>query len=186
MSYRLLILTGWLDKSGRLALHLAALLGLALVLLTTQQVAARYLFASSSIALQELQLHLFGAMFLLAGAAAYRDDEHVRVDVFSSRWQEKHKAYIELIGVLGFLVPMCLVMILYGSEFVLQARSYGTTGEGISGWLLAGERSPDPGGLPAKWIVKSLIPLGASLLLLQGLAQGMRAVATITTREPRR
>jgi TRAP-type mannitol/chloroaromatic compound transport system permease small subunit len=164
-----------------------------LVLLTVQQVLARYIFNASSVGLQELEWHLFGAIFLLSAAHTLAIDEHVRVDLIYSRLPERGRLFIDIAGLLFFAVPTCLVLMYYGYNFVVRAFEFTNPHPPdfyIGGWLqkdsplyqfllpieellrkyvLIGEISSDPGGLEARWIVKALIPLGALTLFLQSV-----------------
>lgn len=135
-----------------------AWLVLALVLLVSYDVTMRYLFQAGSVALQELEWHMFALIFLLGAAYTLKHDDHVRVDVFyQADWMTpKRKAWVNLFGCLLFLLPFSLLIIVSAWPFV--AQSYG--------W---GESSPDPGGLPYRWLLKAVIPLAFILLLLQGL-----------------
>ena len=198
-------------KASQLIDHVCAwFLGLAgaacllLVLVTTQQVIWRYFFNESSVGMQELELHLFAAVFLLALAATFTDDEHVRVDIFYSHFSQQRQALINIIGITLFLVPTSLVMTYYGWEFTQTALSF-TSGRASdhfirqvsdpSSWgyqtfapleallrstILVGETSPDPGGLAARWIPKSLVFLGGGLLLLQALSQLIKNTARLS------
>jgi TRAP-type mannitol/chloroaromatic compound transport system permease small subunit len=172
---------------------LSAVCCIALVLLTAEQVVARYWFQSSSMALQELEWHLFGLIFLLAGASCLARDEHVRVDVVYSHLKAPTRAWINLLGTLLFLLPTCGVLLVYGWQDMLQARAFTHYGGGLggaageaSGWWdqiiqfwLQGEASPDPGGLPARWLIKAALPLGALLMSLQGLVWIGRSLSVI-------
>ncbi len=128
-------------------------------------VAMRYLFQSGSVALQELEWHLFALIFLLGAAYTLRHDGHVRVDVFyrSRRLGPRGRAWIDLLGCLFFLLPFCILVIEASLPFVANA-------------FRMGEGSPDPGGLPHRYLLKAAIPLGFSLLLLQGLALAIRSL----------
>jgi len=135
-----------------------AWLVLALVLLICYDVMLRYLFESGSVALQELEWHLFALLFLLGAGYTLKQDGHVRVDLFySSRFSDRQRAWVDLLGTLFLLMPFC-VLILYTS-WPFVANSF-----------LMGEGSPDPGGLPHRFLLKAAIPLGFALLLIQGLA----------------
>jgi TRAP-type mannitol/chloroaromatic compound transport system permease small subunit len=162
-----------IDAMANFSLKLSGLLCIALVLLTTEQVLARYAFNASSIALQELEWHLFGAIFLLAGAATFQRDGHVRVDVFYGRMTPRQQAVINLWGTIFFAIPALALIIWFGVASVMDALSFTTHGDdgGVMDFVLRGERSPDPGGLRARWIIKSMIPLGALLLLGQVLGK---------------
>ncbi|MEO9965334.1 MAG: TRAP transporter small permease subunit [Reichenbachiella sp.] len=141
-------------------------ISLILVALIGVDVVLRYAFSWSSSANQELEWHLFAALFLLGSAYALKHDKHVRVDVFYSRFSDTKKAWVNLIGTMIFLIPFCIVMIKTSIPFVIDA------------WYIS-ESSPEPGGLPHRFIVKSTIPLGALLLLIQAIAQGLKALSTI-------
>jgi len=146
-----------------------AWLVLAMVLLIAYDVAMRYLFQHGSVALQELEWHLFALLFLLGGAYTLKNDAHVRVDIlYHSRWMDdRRRAWVDLLGGLFLLTPFCLLVIVASLPFVGSA--YGL-----------GEGSPDAGGLPARWLLKAAIPLGFGLLLLQGVAHMLRSVAVLT------
>lgn len=164
-----------------------------LVLLTVQQVLARYLFSSSSVALQELEWHLFAAIFLLAASYTFQQDAHVRVDIFYSRLSRCGRAGINVFGMLFFFFPMVSITLYHGTNYMLDAMAF-TNPRPVdfysAAWfskdsflydlvspleallrktVLIGETSPDPGGLEARWLTKALIPLGFLLLLLQGI-----------------
>ena len=138
------------------------------MLLVCYDVAMRYLFQAGSVALQELEWHLFALIFLLGAAYTLKHDEHVRVDVlYQAKWMTpRRRAMVNLFGCLFLLLPFCILMIVSSVPFVEQ--SYG--------W---GEASPDPGGLPHRWLLKAMIPLGFVLLVLQGLALCIRSLQTI-------
>ncbi len=120
---------------------------------------ARYLFSGGSAALQELQWHLFSMVFLLGAAHTMRHDAHVRLDLWysSSLAGPRLRAWVNIIGHLLFLTPFCLLLIWHGTDFSVQAFRHG-------------EISPDPGGLPQRWLVKAAIPIGFCLLLLHAWA----------------
>ncbi|HEA53461.1 TRAP transporter small permease subunit [Marinobacter antarcticus] len=119
-------------------------------------VIARYAFNEVSIGMQEMEWHLYSIVFLLGIPYALRTDGHVRVDVLYSQWSDKTKAWINLAGALFFVVPFAWLIGIYGYDFALD--SY-TMGEG----------SGDPGGLPQRWIIKSVIPLTAFFIAIAGL-----------------
>lgn len=147
-----------------LANRLNERIGVAVSWLTTVLVAVvcydvftRYLLKSSLVAIQELQWHLFAVIFLIGAAYTLKHGKHVRVDVFYNRFPAKTRAWVDFIGSLIFLLPFCLVAIWCSHTFVINA-------------FIIGEGSPDPGGLPARFILKAAIPVGFFLLALQGLA----------------
>ncbi len=154
------------EWSGRLSAWLVLLM----VVIIGYDVAMRYLFQSGSVALQELEWHLFATIFLLAAAYTLKHDAHVRVDVIyqSRRLGNRGRAWIDLLGCLFFLVPFCVLVISSSVPFVANA------------WRLQ-EGSPDPGGLPYRFILKAMIIVGFSLLLLQGLAMMIRSLQRLCT-----
>lgn len=145
-----------------------AWLVVALVLLVCYDVSMRYLFQAGSVGLQEMEWHIFSLIFLLGAAYTLKHDEHVRVDVLyqSRRMTPRRQAMVNLFGCLFMLIPFCVLMIISAVPFV--EMSYG--------WA---ESSPDPGGLPYRWLLKAMIPAGFVLLALQGLALAIRSLQTI-------
>lgn len=156
-------LAAFIDKLSTWAGRLVAWLVLCLVLLVCYDVGMRYLFQSGSVALQELEWHLFALIFLLGAASTLKNDGHVRVDVFyQSKWfSPQARIWINLLGNLAFLLPFCLIIITASWPFVRNA-------------FLQNEGSPDPGGLPYRYLLKAVIPLAFSLLALQGIADIIR------------
>lgn len=141
-------------------------LTLILVLLVCYDVISRYLFKSSIVAVQELQWHLFAIIFLVAAAYTLKYDEHVRVDVLYSKFSPRTQAVINLIGTIIFLIPLCLLIIYASRNFVISS-------------FQIGETSPDPGGLPARYILKAILPISFFLILLQGIALILRSIIQI-------
>ena len=153
----------WLnEKIGRGIAWLTTLL----VLVVGYDVFTRYLLKRSSVAVQELEWHLFALIFLLAAAYTLKDDRHVRVDVFYTNFSPRRQAWVNLLGTLVFLIPFAVVMIAASEQFVLNS-------------FRLGETSPNPGGLPARYLLKAAIPAGFFLLLLQGIALAFRSLKTI-------
>ena len=134
-----------------------------LVLLVGYDVSMRYLFNSGSIAIQELEWHLFSIILLLGSAYTLKHDEHVRLDIFysSKLINDKVRIWFDVLGTLLILLPFCLLIIVSAGPFVTQA-------------YIHNEISPDPGGLPARWLIKAAIPLGFFFLLIQGIAEALK------------
>lgn len=126
----------------------------------------RYAFAITSAASFELEWHLFAAIFLLAAGWTFQQDRHVRVDVFYNRFSPKTKAWVNGLGSLVLLMPLCYIGVTEGAQFAYNA-------------YVLGETSPDPGGLPARFVIKSAIPLGFLLLGLQGVGEILKSFCTI-------
>lgn len=137
-----------------------------MVLITFAVVVLRYGFNVGWIALQESVMYLHGAVFMLAAAYTLRADGHVRVDVFYRRMSPQAQAMVNLGGTLLLLMPTCVVIVSYSASYVAES------------WRLM-ESSIEAGGLPLVFLLKSLIPVSAILLLLQGLSDSLRYLAVI-------
>jgi TRAP-type mannitol/chloroaromatic compound transport system permease small subunit len=123
----------------------------------------RYGFGMSSNAWLEIQWYLFGAIFLLAAGYTLKHNGHVRIDIIYGRFSARTQAWIDLLGSLLFLLPLCgLIVWLAWPGFVDS--------------FVSGETSPDAGGL-IRWPVRLLIPLGFALLALQGVAEIIKRIA---------
>ncbi len=153
-------MVNFIDRISEWSGRAIAWLVLALVLLVCYDVAMRYLWQSGSIALQELEWHLFALIFLLGAAYTLKHDEHVRVDLLygSRRLNDKQRAVVNLSGSVLLLIPFCILIIYTSWPFV--ATSYAIN-----------EVSPDPGGLSHRFLIKAAIPVGFALLLIQGLSE---------------
>ncbi|MEJ2493467.1 MAG: TRAP transporter small permease subunit [Ignavibacteriaceae bacterium] len=141
------------DKIGSITSWLTALL----VLVVSYDVIVRYLVEESSVGLQEFEWHLFALIFLLSAAYTLKIDDHVRVDVFYTKFSPRKQAWINFLGSILFLIPFCIVVIIASQDFVSLS-------------FRINETSPDAGGLPARFILKAFIPISFFLLLLQGIA----------------
>ena len=145
--------------------RLIAWLILFLVLIIVYHATMAALFSIGSVALQELQWHLFALIFLLGSAYTLKYDEHVRVDViYQGHWMNEHRrAWVNLLGGFLFLVPFCLIIISASWQFVFDA-------------YIHQEGSSDPGGLPHRFLLKATIPIGFFLLMLQGIANSLSSL----------
>ena len=129
-----------------------------IVVLTVVVVVARYGFDIGSIALQEAVTYLHGSVFMLGAAYALKHSAHVRVDIFYRRFRPRTRAWIDSLGTLVFLLPMCVYILITSWGFATAS------------WAI-GERSIEPDGLPYVYLLKSLLPLMAVNLALQGIAE---------------
>ena len=127
-----------------------------LVILISLDVFLRYVFNFSSASLYELEWHIFAVIFMIGSSLTLQKDEHVRVDVFYNKFSDKGKNIINLIGNIIFLLPFSLVIFYTSIPFVEDSFR-----------IL--ESSPDPGGLPFRFFIKSIIPISFLLLALQGI-----------------
>lgn len=134
----------------------------ALVALVFGLVLARYLFAAGSIAAQEASLWLHSLVFMLASAATLRAGGHVRVDVLYQRCRPARQALIDLLGYALLLLPFAGFLLWISLDYVAAS------------WSIR-ESSREPGGLPALYLLKAVLPLSAGLLILQGVAELLRA-----------
>ncbi|QOY52984.1 TRAP transporter small permease subunit [Candidatus Sulfurimonas baltica] len=145
-----------IDKSLKyLGYFTAFILGL-LVLLVVYDATVRYLFSGGSIALQELEWHLFDIVILFGIAYTLREDAHVRVDIFYATFSDKTKALINTVSSLFFIFPFSVLIIYIGLDFVSQS-------------FIQDECSSNPGGLDYRFLVKSLMPLSFIFLALQAI-----------------
>jgi TRAP-type mannitol/chloroaromatic compound transport system permease small subunit len=166
----LLKIANLIDVFNRRIGQLMFLLVLVMILVGVYNATVRYLGGFiganlSSNAYLELQWYMFGAIFMLGAAYTLQKDGHVRVDVLQSRLSPKAKAWIDLIGILVFMIPFCALVFWLSLPWV------------INSWHLL-EMSSDPGGLP-RYPIKTVVPVAFVLLLLQGLSQLIKAVAVI-------
>jgi TRAP-type mannitol/chloroaromatic compound transport system permease small subunit len=159
-----------IDALSEAAGRIAGVLAVALVALMFSLVLARYAFSAGSVAAQEAVLWLHASVFLLGLGYALRHDAHVRVDVFAQRWSARTRAWVEFGAALVLLLPLCAFMVLISLDYVAASWS-------------AREGSRDPGGLPAWYLLKTLLPLSALLLMLQGLALAVRALRRALAQE---
>ncbi len=150
----------WLERLGRCA----SWLWLLLLIVIVANVVLRYAFGQGRVEFEEIQWHLYAAGFLLGLSYALKDDAHIRVDLMHERFGPTLKAWIELYGILLLLLPFIAVVLIFSVSFV--AASY-----------QLGEVSPSPGGLPYRWAVKAMLPLGFSFLLLAALSRLTRVWA---------
>jgi TRAP-type mannitol/chloroaromatic compound transport system permease small subunit len=144
----------------------AAWLALVIVLLQFVLVVARYVVGFGSIWLTETVIYAHAALFLLAAAWTLRAGGHVRVDVFYAEASPRARAWIDLLGSVLLLLPFMLVLLFLSLPYA--ARS----------WAVL-ERSQESSGLPLVFVLKSLIPLFAALMALQGVAQAIRAAQAL-------
>ncbi|MFM9880489.1 MAG: TRAP transporter small permease subunit [Burkholderiaceae bacterium] len=143
---------------------------LAAVLISAGNAIVRKIFDTSSNALLEVQWYLFAAVFMLGAGYAFLKNVHVRIDFVSGRLSARTRNWIDIIGILVFLIPLCAIFI--GLGWPLFARA-----------LASSEMSQNAGGL-IRWPVYGLIPLGFFLLLMQSLSELVKRVAFLQGRIP--
>jgi len=165
----------WVDALTERIGSAVSWLVLAMVLVGAYNAVARYVGRGigvnlSSNAYLEAQWYLFSLVFLLGGAYALRHDAHVRVDILYSNLSRRGRAWIDLGGVVLFLIPFCVLMLWVSWPAVANS------------WRVL-EMSPDPGGLP-RYPIKTAIPVAFALLLAQGFSMGIRAAAVLAGQPP--
>lgn len=158
---------------------------LAAVLISAANAVVRKLFDTSSNAWLEIQWYLFAAIFLLCAGYTLLRNEHVRIDVISSRFSRRGLARIDVFGFTCFLLPMTLVILYLSVPLFANSVTKAPTGDTAPsfGAVIAGlfdssgwERSDQAGGL-VRWPVKLLIPVGFVLLGLQGFSELIKRFA---------
>lgn len=141
----------------------SAILLLLLIANVFFDVVMRYMFNDVSIGMQELEWHLYSMIFLFGVAYTLKADGHVRVDVIYERLSVKRRAIIDILGTLLFLWPFCFLVAGYGIGFAYEAYDIN-------------EMSGDPGGLPYRWVIKSMISLSFICVLISSIGFVLRSV----------
>ncbi len=148
------MLDAFICRIGRFAAWLNALL-VAVVLV---QVVLRYGFHRGLVPLEELMWHLYATAFMLGLSYALVRDAHVRVDLLHGRWSPRRRATVEVLGILLLLLPFAATLFHQSLDWVASAYRLG-------------ESSENPTGLPYRWVIKAVIPIGFGLLLLAALSR---------------
>jgi len=133
--------------------YFSALLMMLMLINIFYDVLMRYLFNNGNIGMQEMEWHLFSAMFMLGLGYTMKEDGHVRIDVFYDHFSQPKKAIVNIFGALVFTLPFSLMIIYFGTQYTYDA-------------FLLNEGSGDPGGLPNRWIIRSVIPISFGFLIL--------------------
>lgn len=159
----LLQLSRLIDRLNEWVGRWVSWLVLAAVLISALNAIVRKAFGTSSNAFLEIQWYLFAAVFLLASGYTMLRQEHVRIDIILSRFSKRTQTKVEIFGILVFLFPFVVVVIELVMPLVIRA-------------MVSGETSSNAGGL-IRWPVFALVPLGFTLLGLQGLSELIKRVA---------
>lgn len=154
-------LARWIDAGQERFGRAVSWLMFGMVAVVFTDVIVRYVFRTSFVWVQELEWHLFGIIYLLAAGYTLLHNEHVRVDIVYARLTPRRKAWLDFVLLWVFFFPSCLLIVYTTWPFVRNS-------------FLVNEGSPDPGGIPARWALKSVIILGFALLLLQGVSQAIK------------
>ena len=146
-----------IDGISRGVGNAVAYTAVAMAVVTTTVVILRYGFGQGAIAAQESVLYLHGALFMLGAAPTLLTDKHVRVDVFYRNFTDRQKHWVNIIGHTVFTLPFCTLIVLGSWGYVSES------------WSIM-ESSPEPGGIPAVFLLKTLIQAMAVLLALQAVS----------------
>jgi TRAP-type mannitol/chloroaromatic compound transport system permease small subunit len=166
----LLALARWIDALNEWVGRASMWLVLAASLISAGNAVMRYGFDRSSNAWLEIQWYLFALIFLLGAGYTLKHNGHVRIDIVYGRLTQRARAWIDLLGGLLFLLPLCGLMVWMGWDGFFTSFSIR-------------ESSPDSGGL-ARWPIKFAIPLGFALLALQGVAEVIKRAAFLSGHAP--
>ncbi|TSE27203.1 Tripartite ATP-independent periplasmic transporter, DctQ component [Tepidimonas sediminis] len=166
----LLRFTRAIDAVNRAVGWLAMWLILAATLISAGNAIVRRAFGTSSNAWLEVQWYLFAAVFMLGGGYAFLRNAHVRIDFISSKLSARARNWIDVLGIVVFILPLCVMMIRLGWPLFERA------------WV-SGEMSSNAGGL-VRWPVYLLIPAGFALLALQSLSELVKRIAFLTGQGP--
>jgi TRAP-type mannitol/chloroaromatic compound transport system permease small subunit len=167
----MLTLADIIDRINSAIGRAAAWLCLAVVAVQFAVVLLRYMFGIGSIWLQESIVYSHAAMFLLVAAWTLKNEGHVRVDIFYAQASPRRKAVVDLCGALLLLIPFAVAILYFSWGYV--ARSWANF-----------EGSREASGLPLVFVLKTIIPVFAVMLILQGIAQAIRAWSVLSGRSP--
>ncbi len=167
----------WVDTPAKIANHLdnaldwlgrsISWLNLLMAIIVFVIVILRYWFSIGSIALQESVTYLHAALFMLGISYTLQHNGHVRVDIFYRNFSARRRALVDLVGLLVFLIPTCVLIILSSWDYVMAS------------WAI-GERSEESSGIAFVYGLKTLMIIMPALLMIQGVAGGLREAQKLT------
>ncbi len=158
------------ERISKYSGYFAAVLVVILSLLVAYDAGMRYLFSEGSIALQEIEWHIFDMVFLLGLSYALKHDKHVKVDIFFEKYSQDNKYIIQIISMLFLLIPFSFIFI--NDALSMTFQSY-----------MQNEVSPDPGGLGNRWIIKAILVFSFVLLLLQAISEIFKSYNSLQNRQ---
>ena len=161
----LLGLSRAIDELNERVGHLVYWLILIMVLVSAANASSRYVLSIASNAWLELQWYLFSAVFLLCAGYTLRHNEHIRIDVVASRFSRRTQIWVDVFGLIFFLLPISIYMMWSSWPIFMNAWN-------------SGEISASAGGL-IRWPARLLVPAGFFLLTLQGVSELIKRVATL-------
>jgi TRAP-type mannitol/chloroaromatic compound transport system permease small subunit len=154
------------ERIGRMAIWLV----LIVVVISAGNAISRFAFNLSSNAMLEIQWYLFSATFLFCAAYVLKKNEHIRIDVVTGRFSDRVQNWIDVFGILVFLLPMAIMIAWLSWPVFMNAWN-------------SGEMSPNPGGL-IRWPVRLMMPIGFALLILQAVAELVKRLAFLSGAGP--
>ncbi len=160
----------YMDRISKYAGYVAAFLVVLLSLLVAYDAVMRYLFSAGSIALQEVEWHLFDVIFLLGLTYALKHDKHVRVDIFFERYSKESRGIVQILSMLFLVIPFSLVFLSDSIDMLIQS-------------YLQHEISSDPGGLTHRYMIKSVLVLSFVLLIIQALSEVLKAFGRLESKK---
>ena len=166
----LLRLEKFFDSFSDVMGWIAGVLNLVMLINVFYDAITRYFFKTGSIALQEMEWHLFAIVFLFGIAYGLKEDGHVRVDVLYDRFPARWKAIVNIAGTLLFLLPLSILIVEGSVWYVHEAYQ-------------SGEVSGDPGGLPHRWLIKLVIPASFVFLIVSAAGFIIRNVSILLGHE---
>jgi TRAP-type mannitol/chloroaromatic compound transport system permease small subunit len=169
MNY-LLKLSGLIDALSEAVGRAAIWLILVVVVISAGNAVSRYAFDLSSNAMLEIQWYLFSAIFLFCAAYVLKKNEHIRIDVVTGRFSERTQNWIDVFGILVFLLPMAIMIAWLSWPAFMNAWG-------------SGEMSSNPGGL-IRWPVRLMLPAGFALLILQAISELIKRLAFLAGAGP--
>ena len=167
----LLTVEKWIERFTRVVGAIATIAMLLMLANVFYDAIMRYFFRTGSIALQEMEWHLYSVLFMFGIAFALLEDGHVRVDILYDRLSPRSKAIINIAGTLLLLIPIS-VLIIEGSIWFVHES-----------WQ-SGEISGDPGGLGQRWIIKAVVPISFIFLIISSLGFMIRNINIFRGVEP--
>ena len=155
-----------LDGLSQRLSRFIAWLPVVMAALTVIVVILRYGFGVGAIAAQESVIYLHGTLFMLGASCTLQAGEHVRVDVFYQRFNARTRAWVNALGHVVFTLPLCALIGFSSLDYVIES------------WATQ-ETSAEPGGIPAVFLLKTLLPVMATLLALQALSEIFKSLVTL-------
>lgn len=155
-----------INRFSELLGKVSAILFILLLINVFYDVIMRYLFNDVSIGMQELEWHLYAAIFMLAIPYTLYKEGHVRVDIIYADLSPRKQAWIDLFGTLFLLIPFTVLVAKYGIDFTLESYELG-------------ERSGDPGGLPFRWLIKAVVPFAFIAMTISGIGLMLKSILVI-------